>query len=138
MIWIRLLPYAIAAFLVAGALYWLYDTGYSRGATSVQAKWDAASAKQREVELAAGAAASTKLETDNAKARTVYRTITRTVDKIVDRPVYVRACFDADGLRIAADALRGPRADPGKPDRPMPGLDAARGGDRGGRPAEDH
>lgn len=136
-IWLTLLPYIAAAVAVGLAVYWLYDTGYDRGAASVQAQWDAANAKQRDAEAKQGNAASTQLEVTNAQAKVVYRTVTRTVDKIVDRPIYVRACFDDDGLRAVNAALRGALPTASEPDGAVPGPDAARGGERGGGAAED-
>lgn len=136
-VWLTLLPYVAAAVAVALAVYWLYDTGYDNGAASVQAQWDAANAKQRDAEAKQGSAASTKLEIGNAQAKIVYRTVTRTVDKIVDRSIYVRACFDDDGMRAVNAALRGALPAAGQPDGAVPGSDAARGRDRGGGAAED-
>jgi len=72
-------------------------------------------------------AIAAQLEESRANVRTVYKTITKRVEKIVDRPVYVRECFDDDGLSIANDALRGQAPDPGKPDRPVSGVKPAGG-----------
>lgn len=36
-----------------------------------------------------------------------YRTVTVTLEKIVERPVYLSACFDADGLRILNAQISG-------------------------------
>lgn len=132
-----LILYGVAALAIVGALWGVYHGIEKRGYERGMAECREAAAAQREQELKAGAAASTKLESENAKARTVYRTITRTVDKIVDRPIYRDRCLDDDGLRIARDALRGPRADTSQPDGAVPGPDAARGADRSGDSAED-
>lgn len=131
-----LILYGVAALAILGALWAIYHGIEKRGYERAMAECRAAAAAQREQELKSGAAASTKLEESNAKSRTVYRTITRNVDRIVDRPVYRRECFDPDGLRDANAALRGPRADPGKPDPAVPGPDAARRSDRSGGAAE--
>lgn len=131
-----LILYGVAALAIIGALWGLYHAvekhGYERG----MAECKEAAAAQRAAELAASAAASTKLEDSNAKARTVYRTITRNVDRYIDRPVYRAECFDADGLRDANAALRGPGAAARKPDAAVPGSGAARDRDRGGDSAE--
>lgn len=133
-----LILYGVAALAVIASLWAIYHGIEKRGYERGRAECERAAKAQRDAELAAGAAASKQLETENAKSRTVYRTITRNVDRIVDRPIYRdRACLDDDGLRIAADALRGPRADTRKPDGAVPGPDAARQPDRSGGAAED-
>lgn len=134
---LSLLLYAVAAVAIIGSLWAIYHGIEKRGYERGMAECREAAAAQRVAELAAGAAASTKLEDSNAKARTVYRTITRNVDRYIDRPVYRAECFDADGLRDVNAALRGPRAATGKPDGAVPGSDAARGSDRGSGAAED-
>lgn len=127
-----LILYGVAALAIIAALWAIYHGIEGRGYERGKAECEQAAKAQREAELKASAAASTKLEASNAKAKTIYRTITRTVDKIVERPIYRdRACFDDDGLRAANDALRGPRAAAGKPDEPVPGSGAAR--ERDGR-----
>lgn len=118
--------------LLGLAIFWAvscagaYFKGRSAGSESVQIKWDKAIADQRDREQAATQAASTKLESGNAKAKVVYRTITQTVDKVVEKPVYRSICLDDDGLRVANEALTGTLAPAAKPDKPMPRPDAPR------------
>lgn len=132
-----LILYGVAALAIVAALWAVYHGIEKRGYERGMAECREAAAAQREQELKAGAAASARLEESNAKAKTVYRTITREVDRIVDRPIYRdRDCVDDDGLRAINAALRGPRADPGKPDAAVPGSGAARDRDRGGDTAE--
>lgn len=94
--------------------------GHKLGAESVQTKWDKAVALQAEKDREQANKAVDKLENGNAKAKVVYRTITQIVDKLVDRPVYRNVCFDADGLRVANEALTGTLTPAAKPDKPMP------------------
>lgn len=81
----------------------------------------------REAEATAAFKKAEKLEVDDAKAKVVYKTITQTVDRLVDRPVYRSVCLDADGLRVANEALSGAPLPTPKLDPPMPGLNPLRG-----------
>lgn len=49
------------------------------------------------------------------KIRVVTKTVIQRVDKIVDRPIYVRACFDDDGLRLVNASLTGAALDSSQP-----------------------
>lgn len=60
----------------------------------------------------------------------------REVERIVERPVYLRECIDADGLRIL-NAARGVPATPGEPGASVPGSAGGDGSDRGGAAAAD-
>lgn len=112
--------------ILSGIAYKIRESGKNE----VRLEWAEANRLQREAEAKQAAAAATKKEQGDAKAKVVYRTITQTVDKLVDRPVYRAECFDVDGLRVANDALRGPSAPPAKPDKPLPGLKPALRWDR--------
>lgn len=71
--------------------------------------------------------AAAKLEEAKAKRRVVERTITKEVDRVVEKPVYRNVCLDADGLRVANDALAGEvSADPAQPHAAVPAAHAAR------------
>lgn len=111
-----LIIYLVLALAILGSLAGLYalvdanwstSAGVAEGKTLKQAEWDKKAREQRQGEEKQAAAAATTLETDNAKARTVYRTITQTVDRYIDRPVYKNICLDADGLASANAALTG-------------------------------
>lgn len=71
--------------------------------------------------------ASTELEKARQDAQAKQQPIIQTVDRIVTRKIYVRECFDADGLHAANLALQGPTAHPGQPDKPVPGPKPAPG-----------
>lgn len=97
------------------------------GAWNVQAWRYAAKDAQRieaQAELArndrkAAQVASEGFENDRTKTEIRYRTIDRQVQKIVDRPIYVRDCFDDDGLRVLRGAL-GAAGDPSQPQDAVP------------------
>lgn len=116
-----------------GGIYWsVSSSAFDRGYTKAKAECEEAARIQREAEIGKANLAATEKEKGDAKAKVVYRTITRTVDKIVDRPVYVRQCFDADGVSIANAALAGtPPATP-EPDSRVPQPLPIIGRDRGG------
>lgn len=103
----KLEVYGIVLIVVLLAMAGAYFKGHHAGAESVQVKWDAAINAQREHEQKQANLAVTKKESGDAKAKVVYRTITQTVDKLVDRPVYRNVCFDADGVKVANEALTG-------------------------------
>lgn len=135
--WLYVIAGAAILAAVTGAYFyvdlnWETTAGIARGEEKKQAEWSAAAEAQRGREAEQADNAATKLETDNAKSRVVYKTLTQTVDRYIDRPVYRNVCLDADGLRDANAALRGGQgADPAKPDKPMPGLKPALRWDRG-------
>ena len=60
------------------------------------------------------------------RRRIVTRTITQEVNRVVEKPIYRNVCLDADGLRLANDALAGRAPDPAKPHATVPGAHAAR------------
>lgn len=60
--------------------------------------------------LARANSAESDLATERAKSHVVYQTITHEVDHVTERPVYLRDCLDADGLRLANAALAGQAA----------------------------
>lgn len=98
----------VATALVAVAI------GFAGGWETQGWRWDAAD-KQRleqeakELHRAAerAQASSTTFEGKRATNETKYRTVTVTLEKIVERPVYLSACFDADGLRILNAQISG-------------------------------
>lgn len=110
--------------------------GHKLGAESVQVKWDKAIADQAQKEQKQINTAVTKLETGNAQAKVVYRTITQTVDKVVEKPVYLNACFDADGLLVANQALAGSLVIVPKPNPTVPRPDATPRRNGGGNSAQ--
>jgi hypothetical protein len=57
--------------------------------------------------------ASKELEAARGRTEVKYRTITKEVERVVERPSYSSVCLDADGLRLANQALR--PAAPGEP-----------------------
>lgn len=132
----KLEVYVIIGIVMLLAMAGAYFKGHHAGAESVQVKWDAAIAAQREKEQQQMAAAATKLEAGDAKAKVVYRTITQTVDKVVEKPVYLRVCLDADGLSVANQAITGSLTTPGKPDKPVPRPATPSGRHSGQRVAE--
>lgn len=112
--------YLIGILAIIGSLTWIAAKIKESGRAEIRLEWAEANRLQREAEAKKSAEAATKLETGNVKAKVVYREITKTVDKYIDRPVYRNVCFDADGLRDANAALRGPSAPAAKPDKPLP------------------
>lgn len=110
---------AIAGLVYYTDTHWATSAGVSAGKASVQADWDEARRLQREQDEAAAREASKNLGSKDAKRAVEYRTITKTVDRIVieyrDRP-----CLDADGLRVAGDAIRGKTTAAGESDKALP------------------
>lgn len=127
--------YLVSAVAILGiisiGMWKIHHAGYLKGKAEVQLAWDQAVAAQAKKEQAQSAGASTKLEADRVKTRTVYRTITKSVDKYIDRPIYRNVCFDEPGLRDANSALIRATAAASKPDAAVPAADAAR--ERAGR-----
>lgn len=130
--------YGVAAIAIVGVLFWIRHVGVEAGRAEVQAKWDRAVREQRAKEEKQAAAAATKLEVANAKARVVTRTVTVEVEKVVERPIYRNVCLDADGLRIAQCAIRGESPAACQPDQPLRPPAPADGRDRGSGAALDH
>lgn len=113
-------PYLIGgtalAFVVAVGAAEIH--GQSRGYDSAETKYklqisqmvidakEAAEKSRRAMQSQADAALTT-LETQNAKARVIYRTINHDVDKIVERAVYRQVCLDDQGVTLANAALAG-------------------------------
>lgn len=125
-----ILAYLIIVLAVLGTLstiaYKIHDAGYQQA----KAECEQAAQAQRDKEQQQAHTAGSILETDNAKARVVYRTITKAVDRYIDRPVYRNVCLDSDGLSSVNAALREPGISPAEPDKPMPKPDAPGGRDR--------
>ena len=107
-----IIVYAVIALAFMGALGGIYAKGYYSGKATVTAEWQAANEKARAEEAAKANQAATKLEVSREKARVVYRTIKQEVEKIVERPVYLQACLDEEGLKLANQAIKGERNDP--------------------------
>ena len=110
--------------LFGGGFYAAWSWQGSRCEARIAAM-QADSRARKDSEAQKASDASTELEKGDAKDKVVYKTITKYVDRVVERPVYKRACFDADGLRLANAALTGTSPDPGEPDSPMSRPDAA-------------
>jgi hypothetical protein len=126
--WIILATVLALMGVVGGAEY----NGYSRGEAKITAEWDIAKAKQMKdtadeithIQTQLNSATA-DLEKAKNERQIIYKTITKKVDRIVDRPVYLNACIDDDGLRLANAALTGKAAtDPGQPDPAVPAADA--------------
>lgn len=80
---------------------------HEAGVNAERTRWMTAAQVLRTKEVKKANEASDKLEAKREVIRTVYRDITRDVDKIIDRPVYLRVCFDDDGVAAANMALTG-------------------------------
>lgn len=117
--------YLIAGIAIVGVLSFLAWRIYDAGADSVRVEWAQAAEAQRQEEAERAGKASTKLETDNAKARVITRTIERQVDKIVERPVFRNVCLDADGLCLVNAAIRGEEPTSCQSDKPVSPVRAA-------------
>ena len=95
---------------LAGLMVHAYGRSrYNAGAASVQAKWDSASAQhQINVEqslanaMAAANAASLAYQTEKTNEAERIRVVRETVVRTVTGP-----CLDADGLRLANQAISG-------------------------------
>lgn len=110
---IRLAPYAVAAALALGAVWWAYSAGHSAGAARAEAACLAAQEAARrahDVEVARIADAASVAEADALAAR-------RTVQEMTDalrretRPACPVSAPDADRLRGIIDAARGSASD---------------------------
>lgn len=121
--YVQFILIGIVAVAVAGALWYVYEEGHDAGYAEAMVELREAEKAQEAQE----AKASTALETDRERVRTVYRTITKEVDRVVERPVYRDVCLDADGLRIVNAALAGALKLAGEPDGGMPAAGADRG-----------
>ena len=130
--------YAVIALSFIGALGGIYAKGYYSGKATVTAEWQEANEKARAEEAAKANQAATKLEVKRHAAKIVYRTIREEVERVVDRPVYLSACLDADGVRLARCAILGQGADSCKPDKPVPPATPAYRWDGSLRLALDH
>jgi hypothetical protein len=119
--------YAIVAALIyaAGAASGWRVESWHRDALELKSEKIAELQVKAEQEKAA--AASAALEQTREQLNAKSQIITRTLTKVVTRRIYARACFDADGLRLANAALQGPAADTGKPDVKVPGPQPAPG-----------
>ena len=65
---------------------------------------------------------ATRLEESLAANHRISDKAKVAVAAIGNRPLYLRDCFDTDGLRVVNDALRGPNP-PSKHDTKMPAAD---------------
>lgn len=70
-------------------------------------------------------AAAVRHEATRAALQQQRQVLTVEVERVVERPVYVRECLDADGLRIVAAAALG-ASSPGQPAPAVPAASAAR------------
>lgn len=125
--YVQLLLLGAGVAAVAGALWWTYSSGYDAG-------YDARIVEEQEVQgeqEVQEAAASTSLEGDREKVRTVYRTITEEIERVVEKPVYRDMCLDDDGLRLANAALAGALIPAREPDGRVPESAAVEERDRG-------
>jgi hypothetical protein len=101
--------------------------GFGGGWKTQGWRWDAsekqrieAEAKERQKQLDRAHASSSVFEEKRTTNETKYRTVTVTLEKIIDRPVYLSACFDADGLRLLNEQISG-NPNPGKLGLKLPG-----------------
>jgi len=78
-----------------------------------------AEAEKREDQGVQANTAATGHEVDKVKLQTKFVTITETVEKIIEKPVYRADCFDADGLRAHADAVK-QTGNTSEPRNPLP------------------
>jgi len=107
-------PYKYA--ILGGIVAVIFGVGFYRGyvyehekALVLQAQQEkaAAEAYRKQVEMFDEISKALEEEKQNIKVK--YVTIEKEVERIVDRPIYLRACFDDDGLRLANSALtKGP------------------------------
>lgn len=123
-----MIPFSFSAPLAMGLVVVLLFVGtYFKGRFDgrsacdkrVTALLEQAAAQERTAQRQA-LAASTALETANVKTEIKYRTIVKTVNQVVEKPVYRDRCLDADGLRLANDALAGSSASARESSRPLP------------------
>src|SRR5689334_3419910 len=105
----------IPLIIYAAVAFFLVSTGFATG-YKVEG-WHRDSLEEKAQQLAdlkvkqeqdKAAQASADLEKARQDAQVKQQPIIQTVDRIVTRKIYVRACFDADGLHAAALALQGP------------------------------
>lgn len=94
--------------------------GFTGGWKTQGWRWDAAEKQRLEQEAKdlhraneRAQASSSTFESKRSANETKYRTVTITLEKIIDRPVYISACFDADGLRLLNEQISG-NPNPGK------------------------
>lgn len=69
--------------------------------------------------------ASTAFEDDGAKVKTKIVTVRQEVDRVVEKIEYRNVCFDADGLRAHASAVR-LTGNTSKPESPLPAASASK------------
>ena len=93
-----LISAAIAATGAWQVQNWRFD---ARELARVQAQAEATQQAARTANTAAAAH-----EQDKTHAAQKTRVIRQIVEKIVERPVYAGACFDGDGLRALASAIK--------------------------------
>lgn len=93
-----LISAAIAATGAWQVQNWRFD---ARELARVQAQAEATQQAARTANTAAAAH-----EQDKTHAAQKTRVIRQIVEKIVERPVYAGLCFDSDGLRALASAIR--------------------------------
>ena len=94
--------------------------GFAGGWKTQGWRWDAADKQRLEQEAKdlhrateRAQASSGAFEQKRSANEIRYRTVTVTLEKIVERPVYLSACFDADGLRVLNEQISG-NPNPGK------------------------
>jgi hypothetical protein len=123
----QLILIAIVAAAGAAAIWYVYEKGHDAGYAEAMIEIREIEKDQEKTE----AAASTALEGDRVRTRTIYRTITKEVDRVVEKPVYLAACLDDDGMRLANAALAGALQPAREPDGGMPAAQPL--GERDGR-----
>lgn len=117
------------AFVLSLAGFFLYRAGKN----TVRVEFDQYKIDQAETQriaakarAALGDRAATAHETFKATEEVRYVNRTKIIRQIVGRPVYSTACWDADGLRVANDAIAG-RDSTSEPAAAVPGpADPAR------------
>lgn len=120
---LKLWAYAALAVLILAVLGFVYRAG------GASARHDLDAYKLTQVESARKAAlarakaydkAATDHEAFKALEEKLHAQRQKIVTRIVTRPVYLRECFDADGLGLLNDAIAG-RASAGQPAPAVPG-----------------
>lgn len=99
----KIAEWLIVVAVVAGAAYWVYNSGYEAAEKKALVELAQANKEARDkynlIEK--------KLEDKKNVRQENARVITKEVEKIVDRVVYSSECWDSDGLLNANDAISG-------------------------------
>lgn len=118
---LTLIAAAIAATLSFGTAWTVQDWRYG----AQEAERIAAETEARDAQGAQANTAATGHEVDKVRLQTKFVTVTETVEKIIEKPTYRADCFDADGLRTHADAIK-LTGNTSEPSYPLPSASAPR------------